>query len=53
MGRTALIRITDHDDSHDGRRLLRQWPFLIMRRIALNSADPRQSPSLLILASRA
>jgi hypothetical protein len=30
-----------------------EWPFLIMRRMALDSADPRQSLSLLIAASRA
>ena len=28
MGRTALIRITDHDDSHDVRRLLRRMAIL-------------------------
>jgi hypothetical protein len=30
-----------------------EWPFLIMRRHRVDSADPRQSPSLLIFASRA
>ena len=54
IGRTALMRITDHDDLHDVRRLLRR--IMAVRDHAphrVNSADRRQSPSLLIFASRA
>jgi hypothetical protein len=47
------MRITDHDDLHDVRRLLRRMAVLDHAPHRVNSADPRQSPSLLIFASRA
>jgi hypothetical protein len=47
------MRITDHDDLRDVRRLLRRMAVLDHAPHRVDSADPRQSPSLLIFASRA
>jgi hypothetical protein len=49
IGRTALMRITDHDDLHDVRRLLRRMAVLDPAPHRVNSAHPRQSLSLSLL----
>ena len=50
---TGPMGTTDDDELYDVRRLLRRMAVLDHAPHRVNSADPRQSPSLLIFASRA